>query len=117
MRCRILFAGMLLAGSAHAFTGNDLYAMMSNPDRTSQTVSFAYVRGFIDASSFSQSTYRYVDGKVSNGRFFCMPQGATLDQAFELIRNELARQPGQRHLDAHFFAFAALANAWPCPAN
>jgi hypothetical protein len=80
-----------------------------------------YVRGVLDAESafgdyFSgpdMAIYRIALGdKLPD--LICLPRGAGLEQALDIVTGYLAANPGTRHQPAYGLARAALLGAWPC---
>jgi hypothetical protein len=108
------FVFACLSGTANAFTGNQLHELMNASDVSAKTTVIAYIRGYLDASWMSRGTFRVHDGKQVSGTFFCMPEGATVDQAVDIVKAELAASPQHRHLPASAFVYASLSRAWPC---
>lgn len=121
---RTLFAvvAMTAAAQAHALTGNNLNSMLS--DESGRATVFAYVRGVLEAEvafgGFLAALYKknppfalaYADEMPTT---ICPPEGFSIDQAFDLVRKELATRPERRHLPAYVLVRGALRAAWPCP--
>lgn len=117
MRVVHSLAGLALAsalGSASAFTGNNLHRLMQAADHASQLAAAAYIRGHLDAAFFTRGTYRSVNGTARSAEMFCMPEGATVEQAHDIVKAHLAANPEVRHLDAGGVTLVALGMAWPC---
>jgi hypothetical protein len=107
-----LAAGSLIVTRAHALTGNDLLKDLREPDRTIATVgTTAYIRGFLDAASVSRIAQRQWGGQP----LFCAPEGSTVEQAKDMVKQYLENNPGERHYDAGSIVFTVLGQAWSCP--
>lgn len=85
---------------AHAgfITGNDLYAMMQNPDN--KQAALGYVAGVFD---------------MTLGTIQCAPGGVSTTQMYDLVKLLLEKNPQHRNLDASDFIAVSLQRAFPCP--
>ncbi len=100
-----------VAGCAvHADSGNDLYRRLTMPD---QQYALGYLSGVIDSMNYFDAK-----GYVTNGKFAsttCWPDGATMKQAMDVIKQFLDDTPQSRHLNATNLVHQAMQKAWPCP--
>jgi hypothetical protein len=80
------------------FTANQLYGMGRG------TLLAGYVIGLLDADHAS----------VRNSNY-CVPSGATGEQARDVVWRYLEQNPQERHMGGAFVTRRALLSAWPCP--
>ena len=74
----------------------------------------AYIRGLIDGARLQAL---YLAGKVEGHRSlmqFCVPEGATAQEAIDAVLRFIAAHPGSRTEPAAATVYVALAATWPC---
>lgn len=110
------FLSVLLAftaTNAMALTGNQALEQVLKYDEGRLYLQF-YVKGVIDNETAVRIN---AAGAAKVGRFirpFCMPAGATTEQANLIVENQLRRKPENNHLDFYLIVRRALLDAWPC---
>lgn len=91
----LILAALSGPASAQFLTGNQ-WLERYRSSGTDRIYALGFVAGAIDSSEV------------------CMPVGATLGQAAEIVERALVGLPEMRHLDAAAFVVAATQTAWPC---
>ena len=96
------FAAALVAlpAAGQVFSGNDLLQRMTSESGAS--IALGYVAGVSDAFE---------------GDIFCAPEGATLRQASDMVRQWMTDNPQSRHLSGALIVAAVLRQHWPCQAK
>ena len=87
---------------AEFYSGNQLYAQMTNRDSFDRLAALAYVAGAADA----------VTGVLS-----CPPAGVSVGQVYDLTKQLLEAMPESRHRSADSFVQAVMKANWPCRAS
>ncbi|SCX65487.1 Rap1a/Tai family immunity protein [Variovorax sp. EL159] len=95
----------LVAGAAHAYTGNDLLKELEGTD-SQQLGAVNYIRGVLAGIETMEA--------VTERRRICVPNGVTLGQINDLVLADLRKNPSGRHEEASDIAFLALLKTWPC---
>ena len=70
----------------------------------------AWVEGLVDINEI----YRGLGALEGTTEGFCMPDSASVTQAFEAVRGYMARHPDARRFSARMVAYMALRQAFPC---
>ena len=85
--------------------GNQFYSVCREPQR--RAACSLYLRGIIEGVQ--------VQARASKQPgLFCPPQGASVEQALDLLLKFMAEKPEQRHRPSPTLAAIALRTAWPC---
>jgi Rap1a immunity proteins len=99
----IMVVSILAAGTAQArfYDGNDLHGYCTEGAGFYDGICLGYIAAAADA--------------LSRNGLVCIPEGATLGQAREIVVRRLRDHPESRHHDAYALARTALLLAWRCP--
>jgi hypothetical protein len=86
---------------AHAgfLTGNELLTRMKDSSVVPQMVAMGYVIGIADA--MDQSSH-------------CLPDGVTMGQVRDVVKQFLEVTPEVRHRPAELIVYVVLKNTWAC---
>jgi hypothetical protein len=97
-------------------TGDMLYAHCLSSNTYARGICLGYVEGVADAGEQQALAGASVSGDASTlGTWrWCIPTGAALGQARELVVKFLRENPAERHLAAAGIVASALQRAWPC---
>jgi len=95
--------GVFSAKAEETNSANYWMAVCKSGNPTKHLVCMAYLKGMIDGNM------------NSGGIWFCPPPGATYDQSFAIIIEDLERQPENWHEDFVVLATVALAKVFRCP--
>ncbi|HAD86585.1 MAG TPA: hypothetical protein DCG48_04415 [Rhodospirillaceae bacterium] len=120
MASRIFLASFLISMIAYSTdvfagffeTGNSLYSDCEGED-FKKFKCFGYVVGAYDMHAFMAAAIKRSGGK----QVICGPDGLTVGQMRDVVVKYLKDNPDKRHHPASILAFAAFADAWPCPNN
>lgn len=108
----VLSASLTLPARAQFYDGNKLYSFCSSgTSGAANSHDWAMCTGFIAGLIDQEAMY----AATSRGRpLFCVPVGATVQQARDVVVRHLAAHPQQRHWAAAAVASHALSAAFPC---
>jgi Rap1a immunity proteins len=95
------------AALAAVTSGNRLYESCA----AKETYCIGYITAVIDALDFVKTSPA---GGTFGGWEACVPQGATIGQAIDIVTNWLVAHPEKRHFSGAGIVAAALAEAFPC---
>lgn len=84
---------------AEFVSGNDLLSRM-NGQPMEQVFASGYVAGVFDS--------------LRGASLICPPDGVTVGQVRDMVRQLLVSAPSERHQPGNRFVVAALTTAWPC---
>ena len=98
---KLLLAGALLCGSAHAqfFTGNDLLTRLNSDIAVDRGLAMGFIMGVYDATLILEH---------------CPPENVTAGQVRDMVSKNLYNGASARHLPAAAFVAYTLSAAWPC---
>jgi hypothetical protein len=106
----------LLAGTAHATSGNDLLQQCEQAEKfmnDEQTPTSLAVRGCLSyTSGFLDGTY-YVESQTSR-RAFCPPERVTNGQYIRVALKHMRENPAELHKPAAWLFGEAFRKAYPC---
>lgn len=88
------------------FDGNKLYAYITGSNALERQQAVGYVMGVVDAGA--------APGETKHGWCFELPRGITGDQAVDIVKLYLEKDPARREFGASGLAEAALQDAFPC---
>lgn len=96
-----------VAGNSHATTGNDYFKNCKDYINSDFALwCIGYVQGYGESISFY--------GQKKQIEKYCLPQGATTDQAIDVVNLYLTNNPQLRHQHLPKLIGAALSKAFPC---
>ena len=107
-------------------TGNELLRWHEGSRPTRDQAVLFYIRGIADSEEkYARMYAQHPPPKGSNlgeaiaiGVYFpapfCVPDGVSYGQMYDVVVKHLADHPDVRHFDAETRARAALRAAWPC---
>ncbi|MDP1542419.1 MAG: Rap1a/Tai family immunity protein [Polycyclovorans sp.] len=121
MKGRLLAAalawGLSQGTGAHSIDGNQLAEWLAGKERYENSAPgsdplswFAYqyyVLGVFDAYSVSE--------KLTEQYSFCVPDGVTSNQLFDVVAKYLNGNPEHLHIPAGVLVYVSLQKAFPCP--
>lgn len=101
MKKLIAAVALCATTTAHAtfLTGNDLLNRMKDSSVVPQMVAMGYVIGIADA--MNEATH-------------CLPNGVTMGQVRDVVKQFLEEKPETRHRPADLIVYVVLKNTWPC---
>lgn len=117
------FALLFIAAQAAAIDGNELYRLCS---RDAATYNDGYCLGYIVGVIDGKGSYTppmlagetlpayTVRAAAQTATSFCIPQGATRRQLYDVVMKHLRDGPQFRHLDATIIIESAAVAAFPC---
>jgi hypothetical protein len=85
--------------------GNLFYSACREPQR--RAACSLYLRGIMEGVQIQARASKQPG-------LFCPPQGASVEQALDLLLKFMAEKPEQRHRPSPTLAAMALRAAWPC---
>jgi hypothetical protein len=119
------FLALTVAASSWALDGNDFLKWHKASPNKDMAVLY-YIRGMAENEDAYFLLYAGSQPQAPKAGWFaiareeitpapfCMPQGATYGQAYDIVIQHLDANPATRHMDASKLVRVALRNAWPC---
>lgn len=110
---------IFLSNSAFAVTGTELEGMLNQSATTEvQLRGLGYLQGVWDAERmhvvYEEIFAELEERPTEKGKFFCVPEDATLGQVRDVVKGYLATTSKNRHYVAAHLVHDALHDAWPC---
>jgi hypothetical protein len=101
MKKLLLCVALCVTTTVHAsfLTGNDLLQRINSGDHIPYAVALGYIQGVGDAY---------------DGGSHCLPDGVTVGQLKDVVKNFLEASPEVRHRPADLIIYAIFKNTWPC---
>lgn len=104
---------------AKALTGNELLRDLTSSDQFDRYAGLSYVQAIYDMQGWILEIHEkhvrgYKQMPPSGRSTVCIPEGATVGQARDIVLDFLKQNAWNRHWEASVLAQAALSNAWPC---
>lgn len=118
MKNVVIFLFLIFTCNSFAFTGNDLHTLLNSENRKNVEIGKSFIVGATSAMGYYQGLENKVaeleKRKQPNYYHICIPEGAIIEQAIDIVKKYLDDHPESRSEGAIGLIHFSLVNVWEC---